>query len=136
MLDGSHASHAFFELLLGVAVGLIDTLGGLTQVVKLAQLVSYPREHSRNGPSDRVLTIRNYAQDGHRKRRCDLLKQRYESLFWGHGTDTGIVYDKEVSISSKESILCQLETPGYFAAPGLLAPCTKLLAERSFREEF
>src|SRR5215211_2779984 len=35
-LDGPHPPHPLFELLLGVAVGLVDLFGCLTQVVKLA----------------------------------------------------------------------------------------------------
>jgi hypothetical protein len=62
--------------------------------------------------------------------------ERKEATKGGHGTDTGITNDKEVSISSKESALCQLETLVISPNPGVLAPCAKLLAERSFREEF
>jgi hypothetical protein len=63
-----------------VAVGLVDLLGRLAQVVELAQLVGNLREHPTDGPPDRVLAVGDDARDGHRQLVGDLSQQARQGL--------------------------------------------------------
>jgi hypothetical protein len=56
-LYGPEPSYPFLDLLLGVAVSLVDLLGRFPEVVELAQLVRGLRKHPPHGPSDRMLSI-------------------------------------------------------------------------------
>jgi hypothetical protein len=79
-LDGPHPAHPLLEFLLGMAVGFIDLFGRLSEVVKLAQLVRSFGEHSCHSPSDRVLPIRDDAQDRNLKLSLDLQQQVHQGL--------------------------------------------------------
>ena len=73
--QGSHAPHLLLELLLGMAIRLVDRLGRFAQVMKLAELVGNARQRRPNRPPNRVLAIGEHAADGDRQRLLDFPQQ-------------------------------------------------------------
>ena len=71
-LYGPEPSYPFVDLLLGVAVSLVDLLGRFPEVVELAQLVRDFREYPPHGPSDRMLSIGDDAHHRDLEPVCDL----------------------------------------------------------------
>src|SRR6185503_3618716 len=62
-LEWTHPAHHLLQLLLGVPIGLIDWPGGFPEIVELAELMGDPGQCARDGPPDRLLAVRDYAQD-------------------------------------------------------------------------
>jgi hypothetical protein len=71
------------QLRLGVAVGLVDRLGRLPQIVELAALVGHAGQHPGHRPPDRVLAIGDDAADRDRQRRAHLAEERGDGLLGG-----------------------------------------------------
>lgn len=83
LLNGADPAHVLFQLRLGVAVRLVDRLGGFPQVVELTELVGDPRQHPGDGPPDRVLAIGNDAPDRHGQGRAHFGDERGDGLLGG-----------------------------------------------------
>ena len=66
--NGAPPADALFQCLLGVAVGLIDGLGGFAELVKVAPLVGDIWHGLFDGTADRGLTIGDDAHNGHAQR--------------------------------------------------------------------
>ena len=65
--DGADPTHTLFQCFLGMAVGCIDGLGCLAEVMKVTELVWHIGEHLRDGTADGQLAIRNDADNRHRQ---------------------------------------------------------------------
>ena len=63
--NGAHPADSLFQLLLGVAVGLKDGLGGFAEVVKVAQLVGDIWQGFFDGTAERGLAIGDDTHNGH-----------------------------------------------------------------------
>ena len=61
--DRPHATYRLLEFLLGMPVRFIDRLGGLAQIVELAQLVRNTGQRARDSLANRLLTIRDHTAD-------------------------------------------------------------------------
>lgn len=80
-LDGPHAAHFLLEQHFGVPVGRADRLGGLAEVVALAQLVGHPRQGGPHGVAERLLPVRDHPANRHRERGGDLTQERHQLGF-------------------------------------------------------
>ena len=74
-LDATHLADLLLQLLLGVAVRLVDRPGRFTQVVELAQLVRYARQGLGNSLANRMLPVGDHAGDGDADGVADLGQQ-------------------------------------------------------------
>jgi len=66
--NGAHPADPLFQLLLGVAVGLIDGLGGFAEGVIVAQLGGDIRQGFFDGTAERGLAIGDDTHNGHTQR--------------------------------------------------------------------
>jgi hypothetical protein len=64
--DGAYPADPLFQCFLGMAVGFVNGLGCLAEVMKVTQLVRHIGKHLRNGTADGQLAIRNDSDNGHR----------------------------------------------------------------------
>jgi hypothetical protein len=78
--DGAHPAHFLLEQHFGVAVRLKDRLGGLPQVMELAQLVGHLGQRGPHGVANRLLPVGDDAANRHRERGGDLAQQRHQLL--------------------------------------------------------
>jgi hypothetical protein len=69
------AADLFLELLLGMAIGFVDGLGGGAEVVKLAQLMGNPRQRRPDGTANGVLAVGEHRLDRHRQRLLHFAQQ-------------------------------------------------------------
>jgi len=74
--QGAHATDMFFEDLLGMPVSLIDRLGRLAQVMKVAQLVGHLGQGLGDSRTDGPLPIGNDALNRHLEGLLHLTDQR------------------------------------------------------------
>ena len=72
--------HVLLELLLRMAIGFVDRLGGFPEIVKLAQLMGNARQSGPDGAANGVLPVREDAADGHGQPLLHLLQQGREIL--------------------------------------------------------
>jgi hypothetical protein len=67
--------HLFLELLLRMAIGFVDRLGGFPEIVKVAQLMGNARQSGLDGAANGVLPVGEDASDRHGQPLLDLLQQ-------------------------------------------------------------
>jgi hypothetical protein len=80
-LNRAHPTHLLFQFLLGMAIRLIDRLGCLSQVVKVAKLMRYPWQSRGYSLPNGMLPIRNHAANRRRQGRLHFRDQRREIGF-------------------------------------------------------
>jgi len=89
LFDRAHTAYVFLQLSLGMPVGFRDWLGGLLEVMILAQLVWDLRQHALHGQADRPLPIGNHRIDRHRESGRDLTQEVSEVGFAGPAKAAG-----------------------------------------------
>jgi hypothetical protein len=65
--DGADPADTLFQFFLGMAVGVINGLRGLTEIMEVTQLVWHIGEHLRDGTADGQLAVRHDADNRHRQ---------------------------------------------------------------------
>ena len=78
--DGTDPTDMFFQFFLGMAVGFINRLSGLTEIMKVTELVGHLGEHRRDGTADGQLAVRNDADNRHLHGLTYCLEQNGEVL--------------------------------------------------------
>jgi hypothetical protein len=78
--EGADVPHVFLELLLGMAIGLVDRPSCFPEVVKLAQLVGDAWQRRADGAPNGVLAVGEHPADRHRQRLLHLAQQGGEIL--------------------------------------------------------
>ena len=63
--DGAYPTDTLFQFFLGMAVGFIDGLRGLAEIMEVTELVWHLGEHLRDGTADGQLAVRNDADNRH-----------------------------------------------------------------------
>ena len=63
--DGAYPTDTFFQFFLGMAVGFINGLRRLAEVMEVTELVWHMGEHLRDGTADGQLAVRNDADNRH-----------------------------------------------------------------------
>src|SRR5262245_592681 len=66
-LNGSDASQVLLEFCFGMPIGIVEELGGILQVVKLAQLMRYFWKDKGHCLANGLFSIRNHPFDWDRK---------------------------------------------------------------------
>jgi hypothetical protein len=63
--DGAYPAHTLLQFFLGMAVGFLNGLRGLLEIVEVTELVRHRGEHLRDGTADGQLAVRNTPNDRH-----------------------------------------------------------------------
>jgi hypothetical protein len=75
-----------------MAIGVIDGLGGFTQIMELTQLVRHARQGLRHGCPDGGLAVRDDPDNGHLESLLHLLDQLCQSVVGGREQTPGQEY--------------------------------------------
>jgi hypothetical protein len=71
--NGTDAAYVLFECFFGVAIGFIDGLSGLTEIMKMTELVRHLGQGALDGFANGVLAIADDRYNGHPQGVFDLL---------------------------------------------------------------
>jgi hypothetical protein len=63
--DGAYTTDTLFQFFLGMAVGVINGLRGLAEIMEVTELVWHIGEHLRDGTADGQLAVRNETNNRH-----------------------------------------------------------------------